>query len=453
MESKHYDVFVIGSGVAGQTAAKVCAKNNLKVAIADKREFGGTCSNRGCDPKKILLQFADLVKKSKQLKGLGVKKIPKINWGKIQEFKSNYTNRIPKATEENLTELEIDLYHQSPKFITKNEITVEGKKITADKFVIASGLVPRKLSFDGAEFLETSDDILKLKKIPKSAIFIGSGYVGMEFCYLLSTLGCKVTMIDKGSNALSLFDNFLTSKLVEDLEKNGVEFIFDATIKSVQKLKKNKKITFKTEGKTKSIKARKIINTSGRVPAIELLNLKKAGINADKTGVIVDNFLNSKTNKNVYACGDVSSKSLPLTPLSGLQGYIVGNNIVNSNTKKFTDPLVPSVVFTNPNLASVGYSENEAKNRYKDIIVYKGDAKEWYSAKKENADTYAYKIIINKRTKEIIGAHLLSAQASETINIFATAINNNMTADEFKKMIFTYPTYSNDLKNMFKNEL
>jgi len=452
MESKHYDVFVIGSGIAGQTAAKACIKEGLSVAISDKREFGGTCALRGCDPKKIILQFADLVKQSQQLKKLGVTKLPKIKWKDVQRFKSTFTKPVPAATEENLSNLGMDLYHQSPKFISENEVMVEGKKISADKFVIATGYVPRKLDIEGAKFLKESEDILNLKRLPKSAIFLGSGYVGMEFCYLLATMGCKVTMIETEDRILSPFDQFLTDKLTSHLEASGVKFIFNATPTEIEKLKKNRRVKYLHKGKTKTKKARKIINSAGRVPAINKLDLEKANINFDNSGVLVNDFMQNTSNKNVYACGDVSSKSLPLTPLSGLQGYIAGHNIINGNKKEFQNPLVPSVVFTQPQISTVGYSQEEAEKRYKNVKIYQGDASDWYNAEKENSDTYAYKILVNERTDKIVGVHLLSSQANETINVFTTALNNEMTVGAFKKLIFTYPSYSNDLKSMMEEE-
>ena len=454
MESKkkHYDIFVIGSGVAGQTAAKAAVAGGLSVAISDNREFGGTCATRGCDPKKVLMQFADLVQHANQLRRLGVSKSPKINWKAVQKFKASFTKSIPASTEDNLMDLDIDLYHQSPKFISPNEITVEGKMVSADKFVIATGYVPRTLKIKGSDLLKTSDDILNLKKIPNSAIFIGSGYVGMEFCYMLSTMGCKVTMVDVGDRALTQFDSFLVEKLTEVLENNGVKFMFNTKPIAVEKLKKNLKLTYEKEGKTKSIKARKIFNTAGRVPATELLGLENANIKVDESGILVNDFMQSISHKNVYACGDVSSKSLPLTPLSGLQGYIAGHNIIKENSKAFENPLVPSVVFTKPQLAHVGYSEEEAKSRYKNVTIYKGEATDWYNAKKENAEAYAYKIIVNERTEKIVGASLLSNQANENINMFAMAINNGLTVSDFKKQIFTYPSYTNDLKSMMKDE-
>lgn len=451
-ETKHYDVFVIGTGIAGQTAAKICAENGMKVAVADNRGFGGTCAIRGCDPKKVLLQFSELVHKSQLLMSHGLTKTPKVNWKRVQELKSSFTDPVPKSTEKKLSELGIDLFHQSPVFQNENQVLVEGKLVSADTFVIATGMIPRELKINGNKFLKVSDDILNLKKLPKSATFIGSGYVGMEFACMMAMMGTKVTIIEQGEEALSQFDNYLVDKLVSYLESIGITFIFKAEVTSVEKLNKNLKVYYKLKGKTKSLKARKVFNTAGRVPSIEMLDLSKANVKSDHSGVLVDDFLQSVSNPNVYACGDVSSKSLPLTPLSGLQGYIVGNNIIKKQSKKFEVPCIPSTVFTNPNLSSVGYSEEEAQNRYKNVKIYKGDACNWYNAKKENNPIYAYKILVNERTEEIVGAHLLSSQANETINIFSMAIQQKMTVSEFKKQMFTYPSYSIDLKSMLANE-
>ncbi|MEO6346278.1 MAG: NAD(P)/FAD-dependent oxidoreductase [Aquaticitalea sp.] len=450
-ESKHYDVFVIGTGIAGQTAAKTCAKNGMKVAMADNRPFGGTCALRGCDPKKVFYEFTSLVDKSQRLKNIGVSKPPKIKWKDVQNFKSSFTNPIPENTEKNLAELGIDCYHQSPIFQSKNEILVEGELISADTFVIATGQIPRDLDIEGKEYLKISDDVLNLNKIPKSAIFIGSGYVGIEFACMLTIMGCKVTMVEQGPKALIQFDSFLVEKLISHLELIGITFLFDAEVRSINKLKKNLKITYKHKSKLKSLKARKVFNTTGRVPSIAMLELEKGDIKSNGSGVLVNDYLQSVSNPNVYACGDVSSKSLPLTPLSGLQGHMVGNNIIMKNSKKFAVPCIPSTVFSNPNLSSVGFSEEDAKRRYKKVKIFQGEASDWFNARKENNPVYAFKILVNERTDEILGAHLLSSQANETINIFSTAIQQKMTVAEFKKQMFTYPSYSSDLKSMLVN--
>lgn len=451
MKVKHYNVFVIGSGIAGQTVAEICAKNKLKVAIADNREYGGTCANRGCDPKKILVQFSSLLQRCKQLEHSGIIKPPKISWSDVQKFKNKFVQSIPIETEKNLQNLHVDLYHQSPEFISENEVLVEGKTISADYFVIATGRVPRKLKIKGNKHVETSDSILNLNKIPKTASFIGSGYVGMEFATMLAILGSKVTVFEHGSTALKNFDPFLVEALINKMKSLGVTFIFNAKIEKIEALNKNKRVHYTLKGKKQKLKSRKVFNTAGRIPSIKKLKLENANIEANDGGILVNDYLQSKTNSKVYACGDVSSLSLPLTPLSGLQGHITGENIINNNSKKFQFPLVPSTVFTQPNLSMVGLQEEEAKKRYKHINVYKGKVPGWFNAKKANEDTYAFKIISNKRTDVIVGAHLLSEKANENINIFTMAISKGITVSEFKKLIFTYPSYTNDLKSMMAN--
>lgn len=447
----HFDVFVIGSGIAGQTAAKICAKNKLSVAIADHREYGGTCANRGCDPKKVLLYFADLVHRCRNLKNHGIIQEPKLSWETVQNFKKSFTSEVPQATEKELKKMGVTLYHRSPYFINENEIMVEGKKVSADHFVIATGYKPRPLKFEGHDHLKISDDILNLKNIPKTATFIGSGYVGMEFAYLLGTLGCQVTILEQDSRALSPFEGFLVEKLVKKMASQGVTFVFGAEVEKVEKLTKNYRISYAVKGEKTTHKSRMVFNTAGRIPSIDELSLDKGLVAYNERGIQVNDYMQSVSNSKVYACGDVSDKSLPLTPLSGLQGYIVGENIVHSNSKKFQNPAVPSTVFTHPKLSSVGLTEEEARSRYKSIKVYSGDASNWFNAKREREDTYAFKIIVNERNGLIVGAHLLSAQANDMINIMTTAIVNKMTTHEFKRMSLTYPSFSNDLKSMMKD--
>ncbi len=448
MEDNEFDVFVIGSGIAGQTVAKACVAKDLKVAITDNREFGGTCANRGCDPKKILLGAIEAYELSKNLKGKGISKTAKIDWRQLQKFKRNFTVNIPASTEHNLTELGITLFHQSPAFLDENTILVEGKKVVAKKIVIATGLVPRTLTMPGAKHFKESDDFLNLKKLPKKIVFVGGGYIGMEFAHMAARAGAKVTVIDTGKRPLHAFDADLVNELRKYSESLGINFIFKATPKALKKKRKKLTLRYEIEGKEHTIEAEAFFNTAGRVPALAGLDLEKGNVQFGDKGVETNTYLQSTSNPNVYACGDVSDKNLPLTPLSGRQGYVVAENIINGNDKKLDVPVIPSVVFTSPNLATVGYTEEEARSRYKNIRVNFEVATDWFNAKRINAPLYAYKVIINDRTGEIVGAHLLGPDAGETINIFTLAINNKMTDRDIKSTIFSYPSWGNDIKSM-----
>ncbi len=448
MEDNEFDVFVIGSGIAGQTVAKACVAKGLKVAITDNREFGGTCANRGCDPKKILLGAIEAYELSKNLKGKGISKTAKIDWRQLQKFKRNFMVNIPASTEHNLAELGITLFHQSPAFLDENTILVEGKKVVAKKIVIATGLVPRTLTMTGAKHFKESDDFLNLKKLPKKIVFVGGGYIGMEFAHMAARAGAKVTVIDTGKRPLNAFDADLVNELRKYSESLGINFIFEATPKALKKKRKKLTLAYELEGKEHIIEAEAFFNTAGRVPALAGLDLEKGNVQFGDKGVETNTYLQSTSNPNVYACGDVSDKNLPLTPLSGRQGYVVAENIINGNDKKLDVPVIPSVVFTSPNLATVGYTEEEARSRYKNIRVNFEVATGWFNAKRINAPLYAYKVIINDRTGEIVGAHLLGPDAGETINIFTLTINNKMTDRDIKSTIFSYPSWGNDIKSM-----
>ncbi|OQD43586.1 pyridine nucleotide-disulfide oxidoreductase [Croceivirga radicis] len=448
MEAKKFNVFVIGSGIAGQTVATSCAKAGLKVAIADKRAFGGTCANRGCDPKKVLLAATEALQQTAQLKGIGLEGKMEINWKKLQKFKRTFTKSVPKATEKKLLEAGITLYHQSPKFLDRNTLSVEGKMIKADHIVIATGLEPVNLPINGSKHLNTSDDFLNLKTLPEKLVFIGGGYVGMEFAHIAARAGAKVTVIDSGDLPLKGFDQDLVERLVAYSKTLGIEFIMNAKASTIKKLKKNYKVYYKQGDKKHHLKTAMVFNTAGRVPALKALDLEKGRVDFNANGIEVNTFLQSKSNDLVYACGDVADSNLPLTPLSGREGYVVAENIIRNRKKRIDVPVIPSAVFTLPNLASVGYSEEEAKKRYKNVIVKSGDASSWFNAKRWNAPVYAYKILLNERTGEIVGAHLLGPDAGETINTFALAINHKMTEDDLQGTIFSYPSWVYDTKSM-----
>lgn len=448
MKKESFDVFVIGSGVAGKAVAEKCAQKGLKVAIAENRELGGTCSNRGCDPKKVLLGPTEIIQRANDLMGKGISKPVKLDFKKLQKFKKTFTHDIPERTKHDFEENNVKIFSQTPKFTDARTLQVADYEISANKIVIATGMIPRNLDIEGSQFLKHSDDFLLLKKVPKKIIFLGAGYVGMEFAQLATRAGSEVTIIENGKRPLQTFDEDLVAMLLESSKKLGIRFIFNAKLKAIQKKGGKLKLEYTHGKKKKSKKANIIFNTTGRVPSISMLNLDAANIDYDKNGIMVDSYLRSKTNKDVYACGDVSNHSLPLSPLAGIEGNIVSKNILSGNRFKIEVPVVPSVVFTIPNIASVGYSEKEARKRYKNVSIKYAEISDKFNNKRVNGEVYAYKIIINDRTDVIVGAHILAPESAETINLFVMAMNLKTKSKDLRNMIFTYPSWSNDIKSM-----
>ena len=449
MAIKEYDVFVIGTGTAGKSVAYECAAEGMKVAIADNREFGGTCSQRGCDPKKVMVGITEAMQLSENLKGKGIISVPKIDWAALQKFKSTFTSAVPAATERDLKAAGIEMYHQSPKFLDENTLSVEGKTIKAKKIVIATGQKSMELKILGREHLMVSDDFLELKELPKSIVFVGAGYIGMEFAHIAARCGAKVTVVEFGPRPLSPFEGDIVNHLTKASEELGIEFIFNAQVSEVEKLQKNYRVSFKKDGKTDSVDARAVFNTAGRVPSINELDLEKGIVAFEKSGISVNEYLQNTTNNDVYACGDVSaSGSLPLTPTSSQEARIVSLNIRNGNHTKINFPPVPSVVFTIPQLASIGLTEEQAKEKgYEYVVEYKSVPK-WFNAKRINEQVYAYKTIVDKKRNLVLGAHIIAPEAGEMINLFVLAMCGKLTTENIKAMIFAYPTWGNDIKGM-----
>ncbi|WP_042492331.1 dihydrolipoyl dehydrogenase family protein [Aequorivita sublithincola] len=449
MAIKEYDVFVIGTGTAGKSVAYDCVANGMKVAIADNREFGGTCSQRGCDPKKVLVGFTEAIQLAENLKGKGIISVPKIDWAALQKFKSTFTDAVPAATERDLEEAGIEMYHQSPQFLDENTLSVEGKTVKAKKIVIATGQKPMELKIPGREHLMISDDFLDLEELPESIVFVGAGYIGMEFAHIAARCGVRVTVVEFGDRPLGPFESDIVTHLTKASEELGIKFIFNAEVSKVEKLQKNYRVSFKKNGKTESIDARMVFNTAGRVPSIDELDLEKGNVAFEKGGISVNEFLQNTTNKSVYACGDVSaSGSLPLTPISSQEARVVSLNIRNGNHTKIDFPPVPSVVFTIPQIASIGLTEEEAKEKGYDYVVEYKSVPKWFNAKRINEKVYAYKTIVDTKRNIVLGAHIIAPEAGEMINLFVLAMCGKLTTDNIKAMIFAYPTWGNDIKGM-----
>lgn len=449
MAIKEFDVFVIGTGSSGKTVAFDCAKAGMKVAIADNREYGGTCAIRGCDPKKVLVGVTEIYQAAKNLENKGLTNLPKINWEHLQKYKQSFTSPVPRVHERRLKEAGISLYHQSPKFLDANTLSVEGKTVKAKKIVIATGMVPIELKIPGREHLKTSDDFLNLEILPSKITFIGGGYIGMEFAHIAARCGVKTTVIHSRDSILKSFDKGLTKKLTTISEDLGIQILLNSKVNKVEKLQKNYRVYYEQDGKTKSILSEMVFNCAGRMPSVADLDLKKGNVDVENEGIIVNEFLQSPTNPNVYACGDVAATIYPpLTPTSNMEAKVLSENIRKGNHTKLPEIVVPSVVHCIPQLAMVGISASDITDQKDKYQVNFKDVPNWFNSKHKNEADYSYKIILDKEKQTIVGAHILASNAGELINLFTMAINRKLSIDEVKHMIFAYPTWGNDIKSM-----
>ena len=449
MAIKEFDVFVIGTGSSGKRIAFDCAAMGMKVAIADNREYGGTCANRGCDPKKVLSGVTEVYQAAKNLENKGLTSVPKIDWNSLQEFKQNFTSPVPIVNERRLIKAGISLYHQSPKFLDENTLSVEGKTVKVKKVVIATGLVPVELKIRGREYLKGSDDFLNLETLPDKITFIGGGYIGMELAHIAARCGAKVTVIQSGEAILKGFDKDLTDKLASVSEDLGIQILLGSRVNKVERLQKNYRVSYEKEGKTKSITTEMVFNCAGRAPSIADLDLEKGKVDFGREGIVVNEFLQSPSNPNVYACGDVAATEYPaLTPTANMEAKVLSENIRKGNKTTTPKVVVPSVVHCIPQLAMVGMSLSDIESEKDKYQVNFREVPNWFSSKHKNEANYLYKVIIDKEKQTIVGAHILASNAGELINLFTLAINTKVKVEEIKSMIFAYPTWGNDINGM-----
>ncbi|MEL7832858.1 NAD(P)/FAD-dependent oxidoreductase [Fodinibius sp. Rm-B-1B1-1] len=447
--AKHFDLIVIGTGSGGSTAAGKCATAGWKVAQIDSRPFGGTCARRGCDPKKVLVGAAELIDWNLRMKGHGISGATSIDWQELMEFKRTFTQPVPENREKGMERVGITPIHGRASFVDEETIEVNGETLKANNFLIAAGAKPAPLPIDGFEHLITSTQFLELDELPDKLIFVGGGYISFEFAFIAALAGAQVEILHQGERPLEGFDADLVNILLERTGELNIKVHLNTEVKSVTKDGNSYRVEASQKGNAQTYTGNLVIHGAGRVPDIDNMQLKEGNVERTKEGIKVNEYLQSISNPNVYAAGDaVDSNGLPLTPVAGFESHVVASNLLDGNHRKAEYPAQPTAVFTIPPLAMVGLTEQQARDAGNDIEVNFKKTDEWYSYRRTNESTAAFKTIINKETGHILGAHILGSKAEEIINLFAMAMNQNLKATALKKMVYAYPSHASDIPYM-----
>lgn len=434
-----YDVIVIGSGPAGNSAAYGFKEKGKNVAIIESDLWGGTCPNRGCDPKKMLMSGVEAKKRVETMIGKGFEHTPKIVWEDLMTFKKSYTDHVPDNTKQGLDSAEIDRYQGQASFVDANQIVVDGQTLTADQFLIATGQRPAVLPLEGQDYLQSSTDFLDLEHLPKKIAFIGAGYIAFELAVIANAAGSEVYIIHHNDRPLKEFDPELVDTLVEHLEKDGIQFHFNIDTQKIEELSPQYKIV----GEDFELLTDMVIGSTGRIPNVEGLNLKNAGVTYDKKGIQVNDHLQT-SQANIYACGDIVAKSQPkLTPVAGFEAaYVV--EAMNGETAAIDYPLIPTIVFGDQRLARVGVSERELAAHPEKYHSETTDLSSWYTYQRINDQGAKIKFVYDEEDK-IAAISILSQLADEVINYLLIALTKKMTHEEIEKYLFAYPSPASDL--------
>ena len=446
--SNSFDVLVIGAGNAGQAAAGELVKAGLSVGIVESDDVGGTCPNHGCVPKKILVAASETLDIIRRAHVHGIEVSPAtLDWPALISRKNDLIGGMPAGMAKSLAKRGIELFRGSARFVDRNTIEVAGQTLTAPTFVVATGSTPRTLGFDGAELLTTSREFLALGQAPKSAVFVGGGVIAMEFAHVLARTGASVTILEVSGQVLGRADADAVAALTQfSTEVLGIRIETGVEIDSITEVGDEVVVRFRHNGEPREVTAERAIHGAGRVPRIDGLELENAGVNFEKGRLALDG-LRSVGNPNIWFAGDILPTA-QLSPVASAEGKVVGRLISGQDaTLPRTDSL-PSAVYTTPVLASVGLTEKQARASGRDVEVKSTDITGWLAAKTYAEDAAYAKVLVDRATDTIVGAHLVGHGASETINFLSLAIDHGVTATEIRSRQYAYPTMTNDLRHL-----
>ena len=448
MAAQTFDLVVIGTGSAASTIAYQCRSSGWRVAVVDSRPFGGTCALRGCDPKKILVGAAEVIDWTHRMKGKGIRGAQvRIQWPELMRFKRSFTAPEPKHREAGFAKAGIAAFHGRARFVDPTAVQVGKNLLQGRHVVVAAGARPATLPIPGGEHLTTSEEFLELNALPRRIAFIGGGYISFEFAHIAARAGAHVTILHRGARPLGRFDPDLVDQLVERTRELGVDVQLRSEVKEIKSTATGLTVHASRAGETRRFKANLVVHGAGRVPEIDDLGLDVAGVQYDATrGVTVNDYLQSVSNPAVYAAGDAAaSGGPPLTPVAGYEGEIVAENLLKGNQRTPDYSGVPSVVFTVPPLATVGLSEQAAREQGLRVRISHQKTASWYSSRRVGEEYSGIKVLVEEGSGRILGAHLLGPQAEEVINLFAVAIRSGLTATDLNGMMFAYPTHGSDI--------
>jgi glutathione reductase (NADPH) len=438
-----YDFIVLGGGSAGLSAGRKVKAAGKSVALIDPTPIGGLCALNGCTPKKVLVRAAEVLQFVREAGKHGIRTGEvRIDWSAVIDRKHTFTDPVTNSTEQSLKEADIDYVKAPARFVSVDKLEVEGRTLSFENALLATGSAPRRLSFPGAEHASTSDGILELRDVPGRLVIIGSGVIAFELGHVFTRLGSRVHMLMHGRQPLKRSDAELVARLTAHLQKLGLTLHEEAEVTAVECGAAGYEVHLKNG---QAIGADFVLNATGRPPLLEGLGLKAAGVDYSEKGIEVDEYLRSVSNRKIFAAGDAHSR-MQLSPVANYEGDVVAHNILHGDTERVDYGAIPTTVFTVPPLADVGMTEDEARGKGLDIDVVTEDMSEWTVFRLAGEKPSYAKLIFEKRSGRMLGAHLFGPGADENIHVFAMAMRFGVSRRQLAGMIYVYPTFGSALK-------
>lgn len=439
-----FDLFVIGAGSGGVRASRIAASHGARVAVAEEYRIGGTCVIRGCVPKKLLVygsHFAEELHDAAQYGWtLGE---TKFDWATLRDFVASDVDRLERAYTSTLDNNKVTHFHERAVVAGPNAVRLaSGKEISARVILIAVGAWPVVPDFPGNEHVITSNEVFHLPELPRRVVIQGAGYIAIEFAGIFNALGCQVTVVNRSDQILRSYDRSLRERLLQIMQARGIEFRFDSPVESVVR-QSDGSLSVCTKGFL-PLEADVVMVATGRRPKTDGLGLEMAGIALGKGGEVPVDEYNRTACPSIYAVGDVTDR-VQLTPVAIREGHAFADTVFGNAPRTISYDFVPNAVFSQPPLAGVGMTEEEARATLDDVRVFTSDFRPMKNMFAKRPERGLYKLVVDGATDRVVGVHLIGPEAPEVLQAAAIAVRAGLTKADFDATIALHPSMAEEL--------
>ena len=440
-----YDLFVIGAGSGGVRAARIAAGFGAKVVIAEERYYGGTCVNVGCVPKKLFVYASHFSEDFEIARSFGwTLGKTGFSWKKLVKNKNREIERLNGVYKRILDDAGVGIIDGHAVLVDPHTVRINDRNISSRYILVASGGWPSVPEFPGNEYVITSNEAFYLDRLPKRITIVGGGYIAVEFAGIFHGMGVETTLVYRGPLFLRGFDHELRIYLAEELQKKGINVIFNTNIESIEK-KKNAYTVHLTNHQ--SLVTDLVMYATGRKPNTANIGLEETGVKLNNNGAVIINEDYQSSVPSIYAIGDVTDR-VNLTPVALAEGSVLARSLFTGQKQYLDYNNIPTCIFSQPNLGTVGLTEEEAREKYDEIVIYKSRFKPMKLGLSDSDEKIFMKIIVDKDSDRVIGVHMLGYDAGEIIQGIAIAIRAGATKAVFDSTIGIHPTAAEEFVTM-----
>ena len=445
MDDFDYDLFVIGAGSGGVRAARMAAGFGARVAIAEDRYMGGTCVNVGCVPKKLYLYAAEYGKSFHDARGFGWDSPkPRFDWATLRENKKTEITRLNLIYRNLLEDANAQIIDGRASIVDAHTVAVGDKHYTTEKILIATGGWPHIPNFEGCEYAISSNEIFDLDNFPQHLVIVGGGYIAVEFAGIFNGLGANTTQLYRGPLFLRGFDTDIRAHAAQEIRKSGVDLRFEVNVQSIIRDSQGLKVTL-TDGSELQTDA--VLYATGRKANLDGLGLENVNIRLDLQGAIeVDDFFCS-SEPTIFALGDVTG-GIELTPVALAQGMAFARRNFGSLEQQVDYDFIPTAVFCQPTIGTVGFTEEEARARFGDIRLFKSSFRPMKHTLSGRDEKAFVKIVVDASTDRVVGVHMMGPDSGAILQGIAIAMRAGATKATFDTTIGIHPTTAEELVTM-----